>query len=265
MKLSHELKTAIAAAKAAGQIQMKYFGTPLRKKFKESQDLVTHVDFEAETKILSMLKKEFPEYGVLSEEKGRLESDSDYQWIIDPLDGTFYYSHNYPAFGVLIALKKKNSIEMGVSFQPSQNILMFAQKNKGAYLNGKKMRVSKQKTENGALLGYSDARFSLDAAPKPFNQLLQNFFWRTGIPAFPAFSYLSQGILDAYLYNYIHYKKNTVMHPWDIAAHKIIVEEAGGKFSNYRGETDLDKIQSVVAANPYLHKKIIKLFRGETK
>ncbi len=265
MKLSHELETAILAAKEAGKIQMKYFGTPLQKKFKATQDLVTHADFEAETKIISILKKEFPDYGVLSEENGVTESDSEYQWIVDPLDGTFYYSHNYPAFGVLIALRKKDSLELGVNFQPTHNFMTFAQKNKGARLNGRRIHISRQKTEKGALLGYSDARFSLETAQKPFRQLLKNFFWRTGIPAFPAFSYLSQGILDAYLYNYIHYKKNTAMHPWDIAANKIIVEEAGGIFSNYTGETDLDKIQSAVAATPALHKKIIKLFRGETK
>ena len=265
MKLSHELETALHAAKEAGKIHMKYFGKPLQKQFKAPQDMVTQVDFECEKKIKSILQKEFPDYGIIAEESGTTQTTSDYQWIIDPLDGTFYYSRGIPSFAVLIALKKKETIELGILGQSAQHQMLCAQKNKGTFLNGQRIFVSKQKQWNGALLGYNEVRFQLEYHPKPFQQLLNSVVWRTGTTPLNGFKYLCQGTLDVFLYSYVRYQPNKPMQIWDIAAPKILVEEAGGIFSNYQGETSLNKIDAVIAGNPALHKKTLQFFRGKTQ
>jgi len=151
MKTSHELETAIRAAKTAGEIQLKYFGKPLEKTMKGPKDFVTKVDIECEKAILSILQKEFPDYGILSEERGKIEGNSDYRWIVDPLDGTIWYANGLPSFGVLITLEKNLETQLGIVFQPAQSEMLVAQKNKGTELNGQRVRASKRKKIEEAL------------------------------------------------------------------------------------------------------------------
>ncbi|MFH0954698.1 MAG: inositol monophosphatase family protein [Candidatus Micrarchaeota archaeon] len=256
MKFSHELETAIRATKAAGKIQMKYFGKPLEKKMKEKNDFATQADFESEKAIIKILQKEFPDYGILSEEKGETKGNSDYHWIVDPLDGTVCYSYGFPFFGVLIALEKKQKLELGVVYQTVQNEALAAQRNKGCFLNGKKVQVSKRAELQEAFLGYNGIRDQLKKYPEQFRNLLNAANWRTGVPSLQGTISLCSGQLDIFLQSTGKYR---IMKPWDTAAPKITIEEAGGVFSNYRGEKELDKIDFWLATNQKLHSKVIQI------
>ncbi len=262
MKTSHEFETAIRAAKTAGAIQMKYFGKPLEKTMKDGNDFATKADFESEKAILSILQKEFPDYGILSEEKGESKSDSDYRWLVDPLDGTICYSYGFPFFGVLIALEKKQKLELGVVYQTFQNEALTAQRNKGCFLNGKRIQASKRAELKEAFLGYNGIRDQLKNYPEQFRKLLNAANWRTGVPSLQGTISLCSGQLDIFLQSTGKYG---IMKPWDTAAIKIAIEEAGGVFSNYRGEKELDKIDFWLGANQKLHPKVIEQFNSTTE
>lgn len=255
--------TAIRAAKEAGKIQLKNFQKPLQKTMKGEQhsvsnfrDFATNVDFECEKAILKILQKDFPDYGVLSEEQNEIVSDSNYRWLVDPLDGTVWYAYGLPAFGVMIALEKNQKLELGVLFQPYQNKLLVAQKGKGTYLNGKRVFVSNRKDIGDALVGYHTVRYPLKEFGSQFGALLDKTYWRTGIPWLQGTEYFCNGTLDLF---FTGGGKNAIMKRWDAAPLKIVCEEAGGVFSNYYGESELEKINAIMMATPQLHKKVLKI------
>lgn len=259
MKMSHELETAIRAAKAAGEIHLKYFGKPLEKIMKGPKDFVTKADLESEKAILSILQKEFPDYGILSEEKGETKGNSDYRWVVDPLDGTVWYAHGLPSFGVLITLEKNLETQLGIVFQPAQSEMLAAQKNKGTELNGQRVRVSERKKIDEAFLGYHGIRFQLKHYDHGFRKILETSHWRTGIFGLQGITYVCNGVLDIFLDSSALQQKGVPINRWDIAAKKIAVEEAGGVFSNYRGETELEKMDAPLATNRALHQQVIQI------
>lgn len=260
MKLSHELQTAITAAKAAGNIHLKYFQKPLHKTMKGTKDFATQADLQAEQAIVKILQKEFPDYSILSEEAGNLGAESQSRWIVDPLDETIWYSAGFPVFGVLIALEKKGKLELGVVFQPHPNYMLFAQKKKGTFLNNQRVHCSKRNRLANAFIGYHGIRFALNQYRHGFETLLSKAYWRTGIPNLPALQFVCSGVLDVFL-NCPNPHGKTIIKPWDIAAHKIILEEAGGVFSNYHGETELNQINATVLTNGALHSKVIRILK----
>lgn len=252
MKMSHELQTAIRAAQEAGKIQLQHFGKPLQKTMKIKKDFATPVDFACEKKILGVLQQEFPDHGILSEEKGEIASDSDYRWIVDPLDGTIAYAFGLPFFGVMIALQKKQELQLGVVFKPFEKQVLVAEKNKGTFVNGQLARVSNTQTIEDAHVWYGGIQYPLNNYPQALTEILNKAAYRTTVPWIEGLTPLIQGNVDVYL--------GDSTHLWDIAAPKIIVEEAGGVFSNYRNETQLEKIDGIVVANPVLHKKTMEIF-----
>lgn len=265
MKMSHELETAIRAAKAAGEIHLKYFGKPLEKIMKGPKDFVTKVDLESEKMILSILQKEFPNYGILSEEKGEIKANSDYRWVVDPLDGTVWYANHLPSFGILITLEKNLETQLGIVFQPAQSEMLTAQKNKGTELNEQRVRVSERKKIEEAFLGYHGIRFQLKHYDHGFRKLLETSYWKTGIFGLQGLTYICKGVLDIFLDSSMLQQKGVPIDCWDIAAKKMVVEEAGGVFSNYRGETNLDKIDAPVMTNKPLHKPVIDALNEPVK
>jgi myo-inositol-1(or 4)-monophosphatase len=259
--MSHELETAIRAARAAGKIQMKYFGKPLKKTAKKNRfyaDFATRADFESEKEIIRILQKEFPNYGILSEEKGLIHGNEESRWIIDPLDGTIMHSRGIPFFGVLMALQQKKRLEVGVIHCPFQQETIFAQWNRGCFWNGKRVFVSKTKKLEEAILTYNTIRLLLSQRNTGFQELLGKAYWRTGIPSLLATQLVCRGKTDIYVGSY-QQATPCFIHPWDVAAKKIAVEEAGGILSAFNGKTELEKLDSVVITNPLLHSKVIRI------
>ena len=145
---SEYLKFAINIAKKAGEIQMSYFGniSSLEKK-STSIDLLTNADIESEKYIINQIQTTYPKHSILSEEAGNIANDSQYLWVIDPLDGTTNFTHNLPIFAVSIGLVKKGVEAIcAVVYNPAVNKCFYAEKNKGSYLDGKKIQCSSSST-----------------------------------------------------------------------------------------------------------------------
>lgn len=265
MNPSHELEIAITAAQEAGKIHMKYFQKPLQKTMKENgryADFATQADFEAETLITRLLQKEFPDDGILAEENGTTNGKNNRRWIVDPLDGTIIFARGIPFFGVMIALEEKNRLELGVIYYPATHTTLYAERGKGSYRDEKKIHFSNTHKLDESLLGYNSVRYLLNEFPRPLSNLLNAVHWRLGLPWLTGLQLASQGNIDIYLGSYQQGARK-VMEPWDIAAQKIIAEEAGGKVSNNEGKTRLDELDSLVMANPILHQQVMQILNEE--
>ena len=237
---------------------MKLRGEKLNARIKgDSSSIVTKADLESEKLIFEILKSSFPKHNFVSEEKGRENNNSEYTWVIDPLDGTGPYFSGMPNFGVSVGLLKGKVPIVGVINLPALRILAWAEAGKGAYLNGERTRVSRQKEIGKAMVGF-DLAWQRQRGEE-IDKLLR--------PLAPKVRYtpilgctvnglvnLACGIYDAY----VHWA-----YQWDYVAGAVIVNEAGGKLTDYQGkEIDWsEETMSVLASNGLLHRKIVNLIR----
>ncbi len=252
--VSKELDVAISAAKAGGKILTDFYGNLSGFNTKGSPyNLVTQADLNSEKKIVSILKKAFPSHGIMAEEGSNSNKDFEKVWIIDPLDGTTNFAHSFQYFCVSIALKFKSEIVLGVVFDPLRKELFYAEKGKGAFLNGKKIHVSKKLFPESLLI----TGFSYDRS-KLFDMNIENFsalykqvhgIRRNGAAALDLCQ-LACGRADGYW--------EFSLKPWDIAAGQLIVKEAGGKVTNEKGNLWLPENDSVIASNDLIHDDLIK-------
>ncbi len=252
--MSRELEAAILAAKEAGEHLRDAFGAEQAVRYKGEVDIVTEVDERAEQLIREILLGAFPNYGMLAEEGGWLSGDEDARWIVDPLDGTTNYAHGLPIFCVSIALEKAGEVVLGVVHDPMREETYTAERGEGATLNGEPIRVSGTDEPIRALIATG---FPYDHAQMPealdlfgrFEALTRGMR-RLGATALDL-CYVASGRLDGY------YERG--IWAWDIAAGSLILEEAGGKVTDYRGgELDLEG-REIVASNGALHPAMIKL------
>ena len=250
------LKTAIRAAKAAGAIHKKFYGKTLHIEFKgkNSLNLVTQVDQLSEKRILSILQKQFPTHDFLGEESGLQKNNSAYTWIIDPLDGTTNFAHSYPFFCVSIALVQNGVPIVGVIYDALRDECFTAEKGKGAFLNGKRLSVSKIATLEKSLLctGFAymvrETHYNLDNFSKFV--LTAQGVRRDGSAAMN-FAYVAAGRLDGFWERGIQ--------AWDIAAGALLILEAGGKLTDITGDPFDLFAQNGLAANPKLHSILLKI------
>jgi myo-inositol-1(or 4)-monophosphatase len=217
-------------------------------------DLVTKADENAEQTIKEVLQENFPDYGMLAEESGRLEGEGDSRWIIDPLDGTTNYAHGFPVFSTSIALERDSEVVLGVVHDPIANETYTAERGSGATLNGEPIGVSDTDALIRALLatGFPYDRDEVPVALDIFGQFAMRTqsMRRLGSAALDL-CYVAMGRLDGY------YERG--VKAWDIAAGVLILREAGGKVSDYLGhELDL-RIGEVVASNGPLHPSLISV------
>jgi myo-inositol-1(or 4)-monophosphatase len=248
------LDIAIQAAKAAGAIQRDHIGQDIAVVSKSVEsDLVTLVDGECERQIRQMILQAFPTHQILGEEGGSIGS-SDHVWIVDPLDGTVNYAHGFPFFCVSIALEVSGVREVGVVYDPIRDELFSATRGAGAWLNGKKITVSSQATLSGrAMLATG---FPYDAATALAALEIFKRFLALGLPirrpgaAALDLCYVACGRIDGFF----EYK----LHAWDCAAGILIIEEAGGKVSNFAGGVYAYEDKKIVASNGKVHAKMIK-------
>ena len=256
--MARELEVAVAAAEAAGEVLHSGFGREQTVRYKGEVDLVTEVDERAEAVIGEVLREAFPGYGMLAEEGGRRQGEDDSRWIVDPLDGTTNYAHGLPIFAVSIALERAGEVVLGVVHDPMRGETYVAERGGGATLNGEPIRVSDTDEPIRALLvtGFPYDRADMRAAVGLFGRLteLTQGVRRLGAAALDL-CYVAAGRLDAY------YEKG--LHAWDVAAGSLILKEAGGRITDYRGrELDLEG-REVVASNGPLHAVLLEVIGAD--
>lgn len=226
---------------------------------KRPNDFVTEVDQRVEQEIISIIRKAYPSHGILAEESGEIKGD-DYQWIIDPIDGTRNFIHGFPYFAISIAVTYKNRIEHGVIYDPTRQELFSASRGKGAKLNDRRIRVSQRKNLAECLLGTGFAYRHTDKDnPVPAN-IFQSMIpicgdIRRAGAATLDLAYVACGRLDGFW--------ELGLKPWDIAAGILLVKEAGGMICDQFGGEEYFKTGNVVAANPAIMRQFLKTIKPQ--
>jgi myo-inositol-1(or 4)-monophosphatase len=259
------LNIAIKAARAAGAIINR--GTQdldlLKITHKGPNDFVTEVDQAAEAAIIETILTAYPGHGILAEESGREHGahDSEFTWIIDPLDGTTNYLHGFPVYCVSIALAWRGVVQQAVVYDPTRNDLFYASRGRGAFLNDKRLRVSKRTRLADSLIGTGfpfRKGDSFQRYVKMFETVMQACagLRRPGAAALDL-CYVAAGWYDGFF--------ETGLNPWDMAAGSLIITEAGGLVGNFTGESDFLYQREVVAGNPKVYGQLVSLLAPYTK
>ena len=259
------LNAANAAADSASKLLLSYFGNLRHVSEKDQAGLVSEADRESEALIFGLLHSRFPEHRFLGEETGLQDSSttgksSNAIWIIDPLDGTTNYVHQFPVFGSSIALEVDGEVVVGVVDAPKLGMRWSAARGQGAFFNGEKINVSQRNQFRDGL--YATGFSSIDDNLESQFALLEDCIKDArGIRRAGAASldqcFVAQGVFDVF------WEKN--LSSWDMAAGSIIVKEAGGLVTNFEGKPFTTKERNIVAGNPALHAEILKRMKRTRK
>ncbi|HJN57383.1 MAG: inositol monophosphatase [Candidatus Woesearchaeota archaeon] len=246
--------TAIKAAREAGKVLMKNYGKIKFIKTKERNSFFTNVDLESEKKVFSIIRKKFPDHNIVSEESGSFDKKSEYTWYIDPLDGTHNYINNFPLFGVSVALAKNNIVKHGAIFLPYFNELYTAEKSKGAFLNGKRIKVSDKKNLEKSFV-LTELALRRETEKLRILSKIKDIVFDARVFGCAVFShaYIAKGSADIYI--------TTKTNSWDIAAGFLLIEEANGKVTDFNNNPWKPKDGSYVASNKHLHNKILNALK----
>jgi len=250
--VSDILQIAEVIARQAGVILMEGFGNVRHIQQKGVIDLVTEFDKRSEEVVLSSIQQKFPDHAILAEESGHNNTVSEYQWVIDPLDGTTNFAHGIPIFSVSIGLLKNNSPVVGVAYDPFRNEMFSAEKGHGAFLNNHPIHVSSQTDLGHAVISTG---FPYDLRTNPRNNLAQfvQFQLRTqavrhlGSAALDC-AWTAMGRLDGYW--------EFGIKPWDVGAGALIVREAGGCVTSVDGDENFLSSESILVSNSLLHEQM---------
>lgn len=257
------LNIAIKAARRASQIinRASVDLSHIQIVSKQPNDFVTEVDKAAEAAIIEVLRDAYPDFGILAEESGQTPGQgggSEYQWIIDPLDGTTNFIHGFPQYAISIALAKGSQIEQAVVFDPNRNELFTASKGAGAFMNDRRLRVSKRIHLNDALIGTGfpyRAFEHADAYLAIFSELTRKTsgMRRPGAAALDL-AYVAAGRLDGFW--------EFGLAPWDMAAGSLLISEAGGLVSDLAGEAGYLDTGNVVAGAPKIFGQLLQVIQS---
>lgn len=253
------LTIAVRAARAAGTVIYRSMDKVdnLKITTKAANDFVSDVDRQAEMAIIDIIKKAYPDHAIKAEENGELQGNPDFQWIIDPLDGTTNFLHGFPQFAVSIAFKQNGRLSQAVVFNPVNQELFTASRGEGAMLNDRRIRVSKQKGLEGALLGtgfpFKDQQH-LDTYMETFKALfpMTAGIRRPGSAALDL-AYVAAGRMDGFW--------EIGLNDWDMAAGALLVKEAGGLIGDFAGGDDFLETGNVVAGTPKVFKEILQTIK----
>lgn len=246
--MSNELRVAIGAAKKGAEYAMRFFGTELKVSKKDDNSVFTDVDKDTEKIIKKTIIDKFPNAKFVAEESGGNRKEKEF-WIIDPIDGTRSFTRGIPTWCVLIAYYKNGQITLGVCYFPIFKWLVYAELNKGAFFNGEKVKVSKIKNLEDATITCGTLKYFKNET------LLIRLIDASAALRAPdhAFSclFLAKGCFDVLV--------DTYGMIWDIAPFKVIIEEAGGKVTNWKGEPWTIADRGCIATNGILHHQVMKI------
>jgi myo-inositol-1(or 4)-monophosphatase len=246
---------AVRAARSAGKLLLRYYGRVDAKSVSEkgSNDFVSEVDRAAEAAIIEVIRRAYPHHAILAEESGET-AGNDFQWVIDPLDGTTNYLHGFPQFSVSIALRHRGVLESAVVYDPLREEMYTADRGGGAFLNDRRIRVTQRKDLHGALLGtgipFRDTRH-VDLYLAMMKALIHDTagIRRPGSAALD-FAYLAAGRIDGFW--------ELGLSPWDFAAGVLLVREAGGCVTDLAGGERLFETGNVVAGGLKVHQAMLR-------
>lgn len=254
------LNFAIQTARDAGSILVDRIGRALQVSNKGDIDLVTEADLASEKLIIDRIKSHYPRHAILAEESGAIEGskavsgETDWRWIVDPLDGTTNYAHGYPCFCVSIGLERAGSLEIGVVYDPTRDEVFAAERGQGATLNDRRIRVSAVEDLNAAMLCTG---FPYNVRERPnFARDFTNFTMeaqavrRDGSAALDL-AYLACGRFDGFW--------EDGLNAWDIAAGMLLIKEAGGHITDFTGAPLNIYTPKVLASNGLIHDKMMQV------
>lgn len=252
---SAELATALAAARAAADISRRYYAGNFSVRTKADRTPVTQADVECEQAIRAVILERFPQHGFYGEETGKTQADADYLWLVDPIDGTKSFVRQYPFFSTQIALMHEGKTVLGVSSGTMMDELAWAEKKRGAFLNGARLRVSDIEDPEQAAVstGNLGSLASSDGWPQ-LGKIVAAADRIRGYGDFYHYHLLAAGKIDAVI--------ESDVNILDIAALSVIVTEAGGVFTDLNGKPPGLDTRSVLAANPALHGEYLRLLSG---
>ncbi len=255
------LNTAVKAARHAGNLIVRYIDQIDRIDIEKKgrNDFVTEVDRAAESAIIDVIQKAYPKHAILAEESGS-KPGHDFEWIIDPLDGTTNFVHGHPQFSVSIAVRRALQLEHAVVFDPLRNELFTASRGGGAHLDDRRMRVSRVLHLPDALIGTGfpfKALNHLDDWIRTFREVLlrSSGIRRAGSAALDL-AYVACGRFDGFW--------EIGLSPWDMAAGCLLIQESGGLISDPHGQQEHLSSGNIVAGNPQIHPQLLKLVRSAT-
>ena len=251
------LEVCVEAARRGGELVRRRFLTEIQVSFKGWANVVTDVDLESERIILDLLTAEFPQFSVLSEESAPVERDSDYTWVVDPIDGTRNFAEGIPHFCVVVALARGREVVAGVTYDPMKDELYTAQEGQGAFLNGARLAVSRREAVPDSILGF-DLGYVDEKAGLALDMV--RLLW-PGIQGMRlmgssalGIAYAAAGRLDIYFHHHLS--------PWDIASGLLLVREAGGQVVDKQGKPADLFTPSIIASSPTLINKFLQATEG---
>jgi len=253
--VSDILQITEVIVRQAGAVLMEGYGSVRYIQQKGVIDLVTEFDKRSEEVIISSIQQKFPDHAILAEESGQNKTISEYQWVIDPLDGTTNFAHGIPVFSVSIGLLRNNSPVLGVAYDPLRNEMFSAELGRGATLNNYPIHVSSQRDLGQAVISTG---FPYDLRTNPRNNFAQfvQFQLRTqavrhlGSAALDC-AWTAMGRLDGYW--------EFGIKPWDIGAGALIVREAGGRVTSGDGDENFLSTDSILVSNSLLHEQMLRV------
>ena len=259
------LNVAIKAARSAGVIinRAALDVESVRVSQKMANDFVTEVDQASENIIIDTLLTAYPDHGILAEESGQTRGNpqSDHIWIIDPLDGTTNFIHGFPFYCISIALQSKGRIEQAVVYDPTRNDLFTSTRGRGAFMNDRRLRVSKRIRLQECLIS-TGFPFRPDDDFATYLKLMSEVMKRTAGLRRPGaaaldLAYVAAGFSDGFF--------ETGLHPWDMAAGSLLITEAGGLVGNFTGDADYLHQRECMAANPKIFAQLVGLLQQYSK
>jgi myo-inositol-1(or 4)-monophosphatase len=257
------LNVAVMAAHSGGDALIRILPKldKIKVKQKSHNDYVSEADIKAERVIIRTILRHYPDHAILAEESGQ-QGDSDYVWIIDPLDGTTNFLHGFPVFCVSVGLMYKNQLEHAAVYDPLRQELFTASRGQGAHLDGRRIRVSKRTSLEHALIGigfpFRDPNISLALYLKMLQTVLKHTSGvrRAGAAALDL-CYVAAGRLDGFW--------ETGLNKWDMAAGTLIIQEAGGIISGINGSENFLDTGHILTGSPKIYSALVKLLTPDIK
>lgn len=251
--MDRALEVAIEAARAAGEVALKYYRQGFEVAIKSDQSPVTQADREAEQVIIRTIRSAFPDHGFLGEEFGA-QGNREVRWIIDPIDGTRNFVRHIPIWAVLLGLEERGEITAGVILNPVTGDLYAARRGQGAFANGERIRVSDLSTPERALMVHASLNLICKAGVwDGFVRLVEATERQRGFGDYLDYALLAEGKAEIVV--------EADVKPWDLAPMKILIEEAGGRFTDFSGQATIYS-GTALATNGRLHDRALALLNA---